>query len=86
MSGVPPALGTFGDRVRTLRLDLGLTRAQLARGINASTDAVYSWETGRAHPRPDALPRLAEALQTTVEALAGERMGFDRTTVQRRAR
>ena len=71
VSGVPPALGTFGDRVRTLRLDLGLTRAQLAARINATPGTLYSWEIGRSRPllKSVAVKRLADALQTTVDWL-----------------
>lgn len=68
---MPPALGTFGDRVRTARLDLGITRAQLAARIHATPGTLYSWEIGRSRPlrTSRAYGRLAEALQTSVDWL-----------------
>jgi transcriptional regulator with XRE-family HTH domain len=77
---------TFGERLRMRRESLGLARKQLAGLVNCTTAALGQWEIGRNHPKEVMLLRLAAALQITVEDLAGERMGFDRTTVQRRAR
>lgn len=71
MTAVPPALATFGDRVRTRRLDLGLTRRELAERIGSSQVALYQWEIGRNRPlrTSGAVERLAEALQTSVDFL-----------------
>jgi transcriptional regulator with XRE-family HTH domain len=60
---------TFGERVRQVREDHGLTRDQLAELVGASPMAVYHWEIGRTHPHHDAYPRLASALQCTIDYL-----------------
>ena len=60
---------TFGQRVRALREDHGLSRKELAERIHASPMAIYAWERGRTHPYHDVYPRLAGALQTTVNYL-----------------
>lgn len=66
MSDTP---ATFGARVRQVREDQGLTRDQLAERVGASPMAIYHWEIGRTHPHHDAYPRLASALQTTIDYL-----------------
>ena len=48
----------FGD-------DAGSARER----VGASPMAIYHWEIGRTHPHHDAYPRLAEALQTTIDYL-----------------
>ena len=63
------APATFGARVRQVREDLGLTRGELAERINATPTALYHWELGRSHPHHDVYPRLASALQTTIDYL-----------------
>lgn len=65
----PPSPATFGQRVRQVREDQGLTRDQLAERVGASPMAIYHWEIGRTHPHHDAYPRLASALQTTIDYL-----------------
>lgn len=67
VSGDAPA--TFGERVRQLREDQGLTRGELAERINTTGAAIYQWEIGRTHPHHDTYPRLASALQTTIDYL-----------------
>ena len=42
------------------RTRLGLTQAQMAQLLGASTLSVYKWETGKVHPRAAQLARIAE--------------------------
>jgi transcriptional regulator with XRE-family HTH domain len=60
---------TFGARVRQCREDLGLTRGELAERIHVTTTALAQWEVDRTHPYHDIYPRLATALQCTIDYL-----------------
>lgn len=59
----------LGDRVRSLRLERGLTQVQLAELAGVSRQLVGAVEADRHLPRVDAAVRLAGALSTTVEEL-----------------
>ena len=63
---------TMGDRIRRLRKDKGYTLDELAREAGSSKS--YIWELENKNPpRPSAekLSKIAEALDTTVDALIG---------------
>lgn len=53
------------------RKELGLTQTQLAKSLNISFQAVSKWENCTAYPDIEMLPKLAAALNTTVDALLG---------------
>lgn len=69
--------GTKMDNLRTgevickRRKELGLTQNQLAKSLNISFQAVSKWENNTAYPDIEMLPKLAGALNTTVDALLG---------------
>ena len=60
-----------GEIICKKRKELGLTQNQLAGMLNISFQAVSRWENGAAYPDIEVLPKLAEALNTTVDALLG---------------
>jgi transcriptional regulator with XRE-family HTH domain len=59
----------IGARIRTARLDRGLTQDQLAGSVGVSRSAVAQWETGRTGQITGNLSRIAEALEVGVEFL-----------------
>ena len=59
-----------GLRLRELRLQRGLTMAELASRIGVSQPAISQWETGREKPGRDSLARLAGALGVSTEELS----------------
>ncbi len=61
---------SFGQHMRALRGDAGLTRAELARGAGVPVSTLRNWENDRGFPHLAALRRLAEALGVPVERLA----------------
>lgn len=66
---------TLGDRLKSRRLELGLTQIELAAKAGVTKSAISNLETN-ARSSPRALVRLAQALETSVEWLnsgAGER-------------
>lgn len=60
-----------GTVISKRRKELGLTQNQLAQTLNISFQAVSKWENGTAYPDIQTLPKLAAALNTTVDALLG---------------
>jgi transcriptional regulator with XRE-family HTH domain len=64
-------LERMGARIRDRRLQLRLSRADLARLMpgKVSENQIYRWEMGKHQIRPDTLEALAEALDCTVADL-----------------
>jgi transcriptional regulator with XRE-family HTH domain len=59
----------IGGRIRTARLDRGLTQDQLASEVGVSRSAVAQWETSRTGQVTQNLSRIAQALEVSVEYL-----------------
>jgi transcriptional regulator with XRE-family HTH domain len=55
-------LPSFGEMVRTLRRQTGLTGVELARRVEVSQSRISRIETGHIAPQPDEVNRLADAL------------------------
>lgn len=60
-----------GEIICKRRKELGLTQNQLAKSLNISFQAISKWENNTAYPDIEMLPKLAAALNTTVDALLG---------------
>lgn len=60
-----------GEVISKRRKELGLTQNQLAKSLNISFQAISKWENGTTFPDIAMLPKLAAALNTTVDALLG---------------
>lgn len=60
-----------GEVISKRRRKLGLTQNQLANSLSISFQAVSKWENNIAYPDIEMLPKLAAALNTTVDALLG---------------
>lgn len=64
-----PLCPSTGRRVRLsamklLRMEAGLTQAEIAKSIGVSKPTLHRWEKGSASPRADAAVRLAGLLTT----------------------
>lgn len=42
---------TFGDRLRKIRREMGLTSRELAAALGVTNSSVAQWETDRVYPR-----------------------------------
>jgi tellurite methyltransferase len=62
---------TIGERIAAKRKELGFSQQKLAEALHISFQAVSKWETGSASPDIEFLPKLAEILETTTDALLG---------------
>lgn len=60
-----------GEVISKRRLELGLTQNQLADILGISFQAISKWENNVTYPDILMLPKLARALNTTVDALLG---------------
>lgn len=56
---------TLSEKISSLRVENGLTRAEAARRIGVSSDSLAGWEKGRI-PRSDHIEALARVFQTDV--------------------
>jgi putative transcriptional regulator len=57
------------NRVRQLRVDLGMTQEQLAQRVGVARQSIISIEKGRFLPTIETALRLSAALQVPVESL-----------------
>lgn len=63
---------SMGDRIHSLRNDLGLTLQELGDKVGVGASTVRKWETGYIKTlRVDKVAKLAAALQTTEKYLMG---------------
>ena len=63
----------IGDIIALRRKALNMTQLQLAEKLGVSAQAVSKWENGSASPDVYLLPKIAQLLQTSVDALFGYR-------------
>lgn len=59
----------FGNFIYTLRVENGLTQAEVAQRLGVSAAAVSKWENGSTKPRYEMLLKLAEIFQVSTEEL-----------------
>lgn len=62
MMGIAVARETVGDRIKSKRLEMGLTCVQLAELVGATKGIVSMWETGARRPGAAMARRLSEVL------------------------
>lgn len=68
-TGNPPVPATLGARVAALRDQRGFKQQDLARSAELSVTFLSEVENGHRKPGADALLRLADALETTLDYL-----------------
>ena len=61
----------FAKRLKALRVQSGLSQADIARKIYISQQAYSKYEVGTSTPNPETLAALAKALNTTTDYLLG---------------
>lgn len=66
----------LGKRLEELRVNKGLTQAQLAEALGVSLQTVFSWERDESLPETAKLWAIAAALDTTLCNLLEEDAGF----------
>lgn len=59
----------FGDRLKQIRMNQGLSQEQLAEKIGVSRQAITKWETNRGLPDVENMVILAEIFKITLDEL-----------------
>lgn len=62
----------MNENIRQYRERQGLTQQEVAAALHVEQSSVSMWETGKATPRADMLPRIAKLLGCSVGDLFGE--------------
>lgn len=62
---------TLGTRIRTLRLNLGITQPQLAEMVGVSKAVISFWENDINEPKASYVKILAKCLNVTSDYLLG---------------
>lgn len=65
----------FGKHFAALRRAQGMTQEDIAAAVGISSQAVSKWENGASYPDITLLPALASLLDTSIDALLGQRTG-----------
>lgn len=61
----------FSEQLSNLRLDLGLSRAQLAERLNVSVRLISYWENGQRECDFDMLIKIADIFSVSIDYLLG---------------
>lgn len=61
----------FGERLKELRLEKGLTQKQLANEIGNAQSAIVYWETNKQEPTISALKKLCKYFGVSADYLIG---------------
>ena len=64
-------MSEISNRIRERRSVLGITQAELGKKVGVSDVSILRWEKGLRVPNASMMPKLAEALNTSVEYLMG---------------
>jgi len=71
MAGKEPAIESFGARMRRLRVEKGLTQADIASALGVSEPSVSAWESDRSRPKAGRVDALASLLRISKTQLLG---------------
>ena len=61
----------FGQRLHAARIEAGLSQTQLAHALGVTQPSYADWERSAVSLKPEYLPKLAQTLGVSVEALLG---------------
>ncbi len=61
----------FGERVKTLRLSLGLNQIEFGKKLNVTKQSVSNWENGNIQPSIDMLIKIATVFSVETDYLLG---------------
>lgn len=61
----------FGEKLKALRAEFGMTQAELASRLSVSKSVVSYYELGERAPSPDTLIKLADVFHVSADYLLG---------------
>lgn len=71
----------FGDKLKQIRVNQGLSQEQLAEKIGVSRQAITKWETNRGLPDVENMIILAEIFKVTLDELILQRTNEQKTQI-----
>ena len=66
----------FGERLKELRIEKGISQAVLAKIIGVSSGIVCLWETDRSEPTAPNVLKIAEHFDVSTDYLLGRSDGY----------
>ena len=63
---------TFGEKLKKLRIDNGLTQDELAEKIYVTRTAISKWETDKGYPSIDSLKQLSNLFEVSIDELISD--------------
>lgn len=70
----------FGNRLRLLRIQSGLTQAQLAEKLNIASSTIGMYEQGRREPDNNTLIQISHEFKVSIDYLLGTGHDFNKTS------
>ncbi len=61
----------FGERIKALRLSLGLNQVEFARTLSVTKQSVSNWENENIQPSIDMLTKIAKLYSVSADYLLG---------------
>ncbi len=61
----------FDERIKSLRLSLGLNQVEFGRRINVTKQSICNWENSNIMPSVDMLVRIAQTFSVSTDYLLG---------------
>ena len=61
----------FSERIKELRLSLGVNQVEFGRRLSVSKQCVSNWENGNIQPSIDMLRKIAEKFSVSADYLLG---------------
>ena len=75
----------FGDNLKKVRKEKGLSQEALAEKINVVRQTISKWEKGLSIPDGDMLIKLSQVLEVPVETLLGSKVPLENTNAVNQA-
>lgn len=72
----------FGENLKSIRIDAGMTQRFLSEMVGVTSVTIGNWERGVRQPSFELLPKLADALDTSIDALLGRHKASRRSLVE----
>ena len=63
---------TFGEKLKKLRINNGLTQDELAERIYVTRTAISKWETDKGYPNIDSLKQLSNLFKISIDELISD--------------
>ena len=69
---------SFGENVKLIRKERGITQEQLAEMLEVSRQAVSKWESGDGYPETEKLILLSQKLNVSIDYLVNEQSNMEK--------